>query len=320
MVVLNVRASGFSYHNKRPMTDQPHSSPAGSPFDDLAVTVQLAEPLAKHTWLGVGGVAQYFCEPMSAESLAAVVSRCNETGVKLRVIGGGSNVLVPSDGIEAMVIRLSAAPFCGVEVDGQSVRVGAGAKLVHLVSAAVQAGLSGLEDLVGIPGTVGGGLVGNAAAHGCNLGQRVHSVTVMLPDGSTEDRLRDDIAFASSWSSLDGVIVLSARFDLDEDDPEPLTKRMQKQWIVERSEQPSGTRSVAMMFKDPVGTTADSLIAQAGCRDLCIGGASIYPSCANYVVTEAGCPSTDVQELVEKVRARVREKLGVELAPRIRVW
>jgi len=320
MVVLNVRASGFFYHNKRPMTDQPHSSPAGSPFDDLAVTVQLAEPLAKHTWLGVGGVAQYFCEPMSAESLAAVVSRCNEMGVKLRVIGGGSNVLVPSDGIDAMVIRLSAAPFCGVEVDGQSVRVGAGAKLVHLVSAAVQAGLSGLEDLVGIPGTVGGGLVGNAAAHGCNLGQRVHSVTVMLPDGSTEDRLRDDIAFASSWSSLDGVIVLSARFDLDEDDPEHLTKRMQKQWIVERSEQPSGTRSVAMMFKDPVGTTAESLVAQAGCRDLCIGGASIYPSCANYVVTEAGCPSTDVQELVEKVRARVREKLGVELAPRIRVW
>ena len=200
------------------MTDQPHSSPAGSPFDDLAVTVQLAEPLAKHTWLGVGGVAQYFCEPVSAESLSAVVSRCNEMGIKLRVIGGGSNVLVPSDGIEAMVVRLSAPPFCGVEVDGQSVRVGAGAKLVHLVSAAVQVGLSGLEDLVGIPGTVGGGLVGNAAAHGCNLGQRVHSVTVMLPDGSTEDRLRDDIAFASSWSSLDGASVLSARFDLDEDD------------------------------------------------------------------------------------------------------
>jgi UDP-N-acetylmuramate dehydrogenase len=302
------------------MTDQPPTSPAGSPFDDLAVTVQLAEPLAKHTWLGVGGAAQYFCEPVSVDSLSAVVSRCNETGIKLRVIGGGSNVLVPSDGIEAMVIRLSAPPFCGVEVDGQSVRVGAGAKLVHLVSAAVQEGLSGLEDLVGIPGTVGGGLVGNAAAHGCNLGQRVHSVTVMLPDGNTEDRLRDDIAFASSWSSLDGVIVLSARFDLDEDAPERLTKRMQKQWIVERSEQPSGTRSVAMMFKDPVGTTAESLIAQAGCRDLSIGGASIYPSCANYVVTAVGCPSSDVQQLVEKVRGIVREKLGVELAPRIRVW
>ena len=109
------------------MTDQPHSSTAGSPFDDLAVTVQLSEPLAKHTWLGVGGVAQYFCEPVSVESLSAIVSRCNETKIKLRVIGGGSNVLVPSEGVEAMVIRLSAPPFCGVEVDGQSVRVGAGA-------------------------------------------------------------------------------------------------------------------------------------------------------------------------------------------------
>jgi UDP-N-acetylmuramate dehydrogenase len=142
----------------------------------------------------------------------------------------------------------------------------------------------------------------------------------MLPDGSTENRVRDDIAFASGWSSLDGVIVLAARFDLDEDDPERLTKRMQRQWIVERSEQPSGTRSVAMMFKDPVGTTAESLIVQAGCRDLCIGGASIYPSCTNYVVAEAGCPSSDVQQLVEKVRGVVREKLGVELAPRICVW
>ena len=302
------------------MTDPSISSPAGSPFDDLPVTVQLAEPLAKHTWLGVGGVSQYFCEPGSVEALSTVVSRCHQNEVKLRIIGGGSNVLVPSEGIESMVIRLSAPPFCGVEVDGQSVCVGAGAKLVHLVSAAVEVGLSGLEDLVGVPGTVGGGLVGNAAAHGCNLGQRVHSVTVMLPDGSTEDRVRDDIAFASGWSSLDGVIVLAARFDLDEDDPERLTKRMQRQWIVERSEQPSGTRSVAMMFKDPVGTTAESLIAQAGCRDLCIGGASIYPSCTNYVVAEAGCPSSDVQELVEKVRGVVREKLGVELAPRICVW
>ena len=81
------------------MTDQPHSSTAGSPFDDLAVTVQLAEPLAKHTWLGVGGVAQYFCEPVSVESLSAIVSRCNETKNKLRGIGGGSNVLVPTEGV-----------------------------------------------------------------------------------------------------------------------------------------------------------------------------------------------------------------------------
>ena len=292
----------------------------GSPFDDLAVTVQVAEPLAGHTWLGVGGPARYFCEPTSIESLASVAAQCHEQKIKLRVVGGGSNILAPSDGVNAMVVRLAAPAFCGIAIDDQSVRVGAGAKLVHLVSETVQAGLSGLEDLVGIPGTVGGGLVGNAAAHGSNLGQRVHSVTVMLPNGSVEERMREDLAFSSGWSSLDGVIVLSVRFDLDSDDPARLTKRMQKQWIVERSEQPSGTRTVAMMFKDPVGTTAESLIVQAGCRDLCVGGVSIYAAHANYVVAEAGCASSDVKQLLEKVRGVVRDRLGVELAPRIRVW
>jgi len=302
------------------MTVPSEPSPAGSPFDDLAVTVQVAEPLARHTWLGIGGPARYFCEPVSVEALTTVVARCHERGIAMRVVGGGSNILAPTEGLDAMVIRLSAPAFCGIDVEGQSVRAGAGAKLVHLVSATVQAGLSGLEDLVGIPGTVGGGLVGNAAAHGSNLGQRIHTVRIMQPNGSTEERPREDLAFSSGWSSLDGSIVLAARFELDADDPERLTKRMQKQWIVERAEQPSGTRTVAVMFKDPVGTTAESLIVQAGCRDLCVGGASVYKPNANYLVAEPGCSSSDVRGLIERVRTAVRDQLGVELSPRIQVW
>ena len=95
---------------------------------------------------------------------------------------------------------------------------------------------------------------------------------------------------------------------------------MQKEWIVERSEQPSGIRSVAMMFKDPLGTTAESLIAQAGARDLRVGAASVYAPHANYVLAGPHCTSDDVRGLVEQVRARVRERLGVELAPQIEVW
>jgi UDP-N-acetylmuramate dehydrogenase len=95
---------------------------------------------------------------------------------------------------------------------------------------------------------------------------------------------------------------------------------MQKQWIVERAEQPSGTRTVAVMFKDPVGTTAESLIVQAGCRGLCVGGASVYKPQANYLVAEAGCASSDVRDLIERVRTTVRSQLGVELSPRIQVW
>lgn len=292
----------------------------GTPFDDLGLAVSCREPLSHHTWLGIGGEAGYFCEPVDVEALSRVVARCHSTRVPLRVIGGGSNILVPSAGFPGMVVRLSAPAFCGIDVERPMLRAGGGSKLVHVVSAAVQAGLSGLETLVGIPGTVGGALVGNAGGHGGDIGACVRDVTVMLPDGTIETRTGAKLAFESRWSNLDDCIVIGCRLELDEEDPERLTKRMQKQWIVARAEQPSGTRSVAMMFKDPHGSSAESLVVQAGGRDLRVGEASVYAAHANYVVASANCPSDDVRALVELVRVKVRERLGVELTPQIEVW
>jgi len=293
---------------------------SATPFDDLGVAVSCREPLARHTWLGIGGDAVFFCEPFDTAALARVVRRCHERSVPLRVIGGGSNVLAPTAGFAGMVVRLSAAAFCGIDVQRPFVSAGAGAKLVHVVSAAVQAGLSGLEMLVGVPGTVGGSLVGNAGGHGGDIGERVREVTVMLADGTVETRDGARLAFADRWSNLDDCIVLGCRLELDEESPAVLTKRMQKQWIVGRAEQPSGTRAVAMMFKDPIGTTAESLIVQAGARDLRAGEASVYAAHANYVVAGPRCTSDDVRSLVEMVRAKVRDRLGVELTPHIEVW
>ncbi len=292
----------------------------GSPFDDLPVAVSRAEPLAPHTWLGIGGEAAWFCEPVDVEALAGVVRRCHERSIPLRVIGGGSNVLVAAAGFSGMVVRLSAPAFCDIAVEAPVVKAGAGAKLVHVVSAAVQAGLAGLEMLVDIPGTLGGAVVGNAGGHGGDIGQRVREVTVMLPDGTVETRDRGRLAFESRWSNLDDCIVVACRLGLDEEDPALLTKRMQKQWILGRSSQPSGTRNVAMMFKDPLGTTAESLIEQAGGRDLRYGEASVYGPHANFLVAGPRCTTEDARALVELVRDRVRQRLGVELTPLIEVW
>ena len=291
-----------------------------TPFDDLGVAVAAREPLSHHTWLGIGGEAAYFCEPVDVDALGRLVSRCHARGIPLRVIGGGSNILVPSAGFAGMVVRLSAPAFCGIHVERPALRAGAGAKLVHVVSAAVQAGLSGLETLVGVPGTVGGALVGNAGGHGGDIGERVREVSVMLRDGTTEVRSGGSLAFESRWSNLDDCIIIGCVLELDEEDPDRLTKRMQKQWIVERAEQPSGTRTVAMMFKDPNGTTAESLIVQAGARDLRFGEASVHGPHANYVVASPHCTSDDVRALIELVRSKVRERLGVELTPQIEVW
>jgi UDP-N-acetylmuramate dehydrogenase len=307
--------------NQRTRPSPTTSGPAAAtPFDDLGVAVSSGEPLSHHTWLGIGGAAAYFCEPVDVEALARVVRRSQERQIPLRVIGGGSNVLVPADGFAGMVVRLSAPAFCGIEVEPPVVRAGAGAKLVHLVSASVQAGLSGLETLVDVPGTVGGALVGNAGGHSGDIGERVADVTVMLGDGTIEVRDRSRLAFESRWSNLDDCIIIGCRLELDEEDPALLTKRMQKQWIVGRSAQPGGTRTVAMMFKDPLGMTAESLVVQAGARDLRAGDASVYSSHANFVVAGPHCSSDDVRTLVETVRGRVREKLGIELTPLIEVW
>jgi len=289
-------------------------------FDDLGLTVASREPLAHHTWLGVGGEARYFCEPVDIDALSRLVIRARETGIALRMIGGGSNILIPTAGFDGMIVRLSAPAFSTIEVRNTSVIAGAGAKLVHVVCAAVQAGLSGIETLVGIPGTIGGALVGNAGGHGGDLGESVKEVTVMLPTGQLAVRRGTELAFQSRWSNLDDCIVIGCQLDLDEDSAELLTKRMQKQWIVGRSEQPSGTRTVAMMFKDPHGTSAESLITQAGAKDLRVGEAMVYAAHANYVVVFPKCSSDDVRLLVELVRSKVRERLGVELTPQIEVW
>ena len=173
---------------------------------------------------------------------------------------------------------------------------------------------------MGIPGTVGGALVGNAGGHGGDIGECVREVSVMLPDGTTETRSGAKLAFEARWSNLDDCIIIGCKLELDEEDPERLTKRMQKQWIVGRAEQPDGTRSVAMMFKDPLGMTAESLVAQAGARDIRVGGASVHGPHANYVVAGAGCTTDDVRTLVERVRVRVRDTLGVDLTPQIELW
>lgn len=142
----------------------------------------------------------------------------------------------------------------------------------------------------------------------------------MLPDGGVELRSGAALTFGSRWSNLDDVIVISCRLQLEDEDSDLLTKRMQKRWIVDRSEQPAGVRSVAMMFKDPHGSTAESLVTQAGARDIRAGEATVHAPRSNFVVAHPGCSSDDVRLLVENVRARVRERLGIELTPQIEVW
>lgn len=282
--------------------------------------VKRAEPLAAHTWFHLGGPAEYFAEPNTVEELQAIVRRARQEEVPVRLLGGGSNVLVRDEGVAGLVVSLSAPAFSDITLSKQTVSAGGGAKLGYAISMSVREGLGGLETLVGIPGTIGGALHGNAGSRGGDIGQWTCQATVMTRDGEIIERSREELVFAYRESSLDELAILNARFELDPDDPEELTKRMQKQWIVKKASQPLGHQCAGCIFKNPRGMSAGMLIEQVGLKSTRFGQAEVSDRHANFIVAEAGTTTGDVLKLIELVRERVSERLGIELETEIEIW
>ena len=282
--------------------------------------VRRAEPLAPHTWFHLGGPAEFFAEPNTVEELQALVRRCREQNTPIRLLGGGSNILVRDEGVAGMVVRLAAPAFTEITVGKQTVSAGGGAKLGHAISTSVREGLAGLEALVGIPGTIGGALHGNAGSRGGDVGQWTCQATVMTRGGEIIERSREELVFAYRESSLDDLVILRAEFQLEQDNPEELTKRMQKQWIVKKASQPLGHQSAGCIFKNPRGMSAGMLIEQAGLKNTRYGQAEVSDRHANFIIAEQGASSQDILKLIELVRERVVDKLGIELETEIEIW
>jgi len=282
--------------------------------------VRQDEPLAMHTWFQLGGPAEYFAEPHNPDQLIALVKRCHAEGVPVRVLGRGSNVLVRDEGVPGMVIRLSDPEFAKIRLEGCSVIAGGGAALARVVTTAVHGGLGGLEILIGIPGTLGGALHGNAGTHGGDIGQWTTQVTVITITGETCQRTRDEIVFGYRQSSVDELVILEAGFQLEEDQPRELARRMQKNWIVKKAAQPMGHQCAGCVFKNPRGITAGELIEQAGLKGTRIGGAVVSDRHANFILAEPECTSQDVLRLIDLIRGQIHERMDMELELELEVW
>jgi UDP-N-acetylmuramate dehydrogenase len=289
-------------------------------LDGFEAIVRQAEPLAPHTWFHLGGPAEFFAEPRNADELAGLLRRGRGEGLPVRLLGGGSNVLVRDEGVPGIVIRLCAPEFARIDIQGRRVTAGGGAKLGHVISSSVREGLAGLEALVGIPGTIGGALHGNTGGRGGDVGQWTSRASVMTSAGEIDERTRDELVFAYRRSSLDELVILSAEFQLDEEHPDELTKRMQQQWIVKKAGQPLAHQSAGCIFKNPRGLSAGMLIDQAGLKGTRVGGAEVSDRHANFIIAEPNATSQDVLRLIELVRSRVADRMGVELELEIEVW
>ncbi|MCC7422707.1 MAG: UDP-N-acetylmuramate dehydrogenase [Planctomycetaceae bacterium] len=289
-------------------------------LDSFADIVRQDEPLAPHTWLGVGGPAQYFIQPRTQDELVSVVKTCVHDQIPIRILGSGSNVIVRDEGIAGAVIQIEGNGFSQITTEGTRIRAGAGALLSNVISHAVKSGLAGMEVLVGIPGTVGGALKGNAGGKSGDIGQFVRSVRALTDKGEIVTRTEDELSFAYRTSSIDELVILDGEFELMKGDPDEITRRMRTIWIMKKATQPLTFQSAGCIFKNPRGLSAGALIEQAGLKGMRKGEAEISDRHGNFIVTSEGAKAADVLQLIELARSRVAEQFGVPLELEVQIW
>jgi UDP-N-acetylmuramate dehydrogenase len=291
-----------------------------SPLDRFSEILEIDKPLAPLTSLRIGGPAQYFLEPRDENELVELVRCCRDEQIPIHVLGGGWNLLIRDEGVSGAVVRLSSPEFARIQVEGNIVEAGSGALLSHVISKSVEAELAGLEALAGIPGTIGGALHGNAGGRIGDIGQFCRSVDVLTATGERFTRQQDELAFGYRSSSIDELVILSASFELQRDDPAEITQRMRKIWIMKKASQPLTFQSAGCMFKNPRGMSAGALIEQAGLKGTRIGDVEVSDRHANFFVTHENASSEDVLRLIELARSKVSQQFGVDLELEIKIW
>ena len=280
------------------------------------------EPMAKHTSFRIGGGAEVMAFPKTAEELAAILKVSALLDCKPAILGAGTNVLAPDEGLPGLTVCLKDALEGMEQLDETTIRVMAGVTMTRAAVFAANLGLSGLEFAHGIPGTVGGGVYMNAGAYGGEICQVCTRVEVMDMDGKIRVLSGGEMDFSYRHSRLEEEpgIVISAYFRLSKDEPQEIKARM-KALIGKRSaSQPLDLPSAGSAFKRPVGGYAAALIDQAGLKGYRVGGAAISTKHAGFAVNLGGATAADVKQLLKEVSDKVFEASGIRIEPEVRIW
>ena len=278
------------------------------------------QPLAPFTHLKIGGPAEFVVQPRTVDELNAVLTACQRDGVPVRMLGGGFNLLIQDDPIPGAVVRLTAEPFTFLKRDGKRVTAGGGGQLFDLIAFTVKHGLGGLETLVGIRGTVGGSVRCNVGDRTGEISQTVRNVTVLTEAGKVQVRGRDELTFSEHQSDIDEPVILSVEFELETEPSGAVLKRLQKAWIQRKATEPLSFQAAVRLFRNPPGQTAATLIDRAQMTKVRVGGAELSERNSNYVVAHSGTLARDILQLVDTVRAKVKERTGVSLERELHVW
>lgn len=281
--------------------------------------VLYGEPLGKHTSFGIGGPADIMVFPEGVEDVQAALAFCRRAEVPYLVLGGGSNLLVRDGGFRGMVLHLDAA-FQHLAAEGTRVRAGAGVRLSRLVAFCSKQALTGVECLAGIPGTVGGGVRGNAGAAGGSIADHLAAVELLMPGGTQQAFSRDLMEFSYRRSSLpEGCVILEATFDLEQGDPVQIRRRVSENLLERNRRQPVEWRSAGSIFKNPAGDYAGRLVEKVNLKGVRLGDACISSKHGNFIINLGKATALDVLGLIDLMRQRVREEMSVELDLEVQV-
>lgn len=286
------------------------------------IALRFDEPMSKHTSFRIGGPAEVMAFPGNAEELSEILKMSGKLDIKPVILGAGTNVLAPDEGLRGLVICLKDC-MNGIErLEGEAIRVMSGVTMTRAAVFAANQGLTGMEFAHGIPGTVGGGVYMNAGAYGGEISQICESVTVMDLCGNSKTLSRENMGFGYRRSILEesGEIVVSVVFRLRPDSPEAVKGRMKELQAKRSASQPLDLPSAGSAFKRPVGGYAAALIDQAGLKGYRVGNAAISPKHAGFAVNLGGATANDVKELLIRVSDRVFAASGIRLEPEIRIW
>ena len=277
------------------------------------------EPLAKHTSFRIGGPAKRMAFPKTAEELIVLDGFARELGVRTILLGNGTNVLFPDEGIDAVVI--ATGEMDAITRDGDVLTADAGVSLARLAAFAWQEGLTGLEFAHGIPGSLGGGVVMNAGAYDGALSDVLTEATALFPDGVRTIGVEDlRLSYRHSlFTEEPDAVVLRAKVRLKTGDKDAVKARMDELMAKRRASQPLEYPSAGSTFKRPTGYFAGRLIEDAGLKGASVGGAQVSSKHAGFVINTGGATCADVLGLIEKIQKTVYDAAGVMLEPEVRI-
>ena len=280
------------------------------------------EPLAAHTSFRIGGPAEVMAFPSSLAELQALLRLSAQEGIRVRLLGAGTNILAPDGGVRGLVIVTSGA-LTGLSMpDAAHIEAMSGVTMARLACFARDNGLTGLEFAHGIPGSLGGAVCMNAGAYGGEMAQVVREATLLLPEEGIRTLTGAEMAFGYRRSLLTQnpeIVALSAVFALTPGDPAAIRQRMQELMQKRKESQPLEWPSAGSTFKRPEGYFAGTLIDQCGLKGLTVGGAQVSEKHAGFVINRGGATCADVLALIEEIQKRVWEAQGVRLEPEVRI-